>query len=279
MSRGYDARRKARRQEARAAAKLPRRRPSPSRRLVAVLPVLAIAAIFAATAVLGFGASEGTSRKQVKKEVTSLLAGIPQDGITLGSSRAPLTLEVFGDLECPTVRLFVENYLSSVINTWVRAGTLNLTYHSLKTDTDDERTFFRQEAAALAAGRQDKMWNFVLTFVREQGQAHTGYVTSQFLASIAAQVPSLKRAQWHDELEDSLLFKKVALSVHAAHVRKLDFTPSFLIRLNGDEADESVLDHPASARHEFFTSFKTIVETLDEEALEDAPQVGFFNVN
>jgi hypothetical protein len=184
---------------------------------------------------------------------------------------------VFGDLECLTVKLFAENYLPSIINTWVRTGTLNLTYRSLKTDTDDEHTFFRQEAAALAAGRQDKMWNFILTFVHQQGQAYTDYATNEFLTGIAAQVPGLKGTQWRDEREDSLLLKKVALGVHFAHARKMRSTPSFLIRFTGDKTDESVLHLTASARKEFLASFGKDVKSLRDEAFKDEPKVGVFN--
>jgi protein-disulfide isomerase len=277
MSRRYNAKRKARRQEARVVAKQPRRpRTTLTRRLVPVIPVVAIAAAFAATAVLGLGTGGGASRKQVEREVTALLASIPQDGITLGSSEAPITLQMFGDLACPTVKLFVENYLPSIIGTWVRAGTLNLTYHSLETDTDDERTFFRQEVAALAAGRQDRMWNFVLTAVREPGQAYTDYATNEFLTGIATQVPGLKREQWRDDLGDPRLMKRVALGVHFAHARDMSATPSFLIRFNGSEIHEPGV---ASVRKEFLASFRKDFEAMRDEAFKDKPKFSIFTFN
>jgi Thioredoxin len=208
VSRAHNARRKAKRQQARGvAASAPRRHVRPSRRLGVILPLLAIAAALAATAVLGFGADKATSREEVDREVSELLAGIPQEGTTLGEPKAPITLRVFADLECPTVRRFVVSRLPSIIDTWVRKGVIKLEYRSLETDTANERTFYTQEVAALAAGRQDRMWNFVLTAVHEQqfkridlgqqglsqvtGIQHSDYVDEEFLTDIASRVSGL----------------------------------------------------------------------------------------
>lgn len=274
MSRAHNARRKARRREARSLASQPRRRRAiRPQRLLPVIPAFAIAAVLAATAVLGLATGKGTSREQVEQEVTELLADIPQDGITLGSPEAPITLQVFGDLTCSTVKLFVEDYLPSIIDTWVRAGDLNLTYHSLQTDTEDERTFFRQEVAALAAGRQDRMWNFVLTAVREPGQAYTDYATDEYLAGIATQVPGLMHQQWRDDRGDARLVKQVALGVHFAHARDMRSTPSFLIRFNGTKGQEPGTE---SLERKFLASFRADFRALRDEAFKDEPKLGVF---
>jgi protein-disulfide isomerase len=265
VSRGYNARRKAKRQQARASAKprphAPRTRPQ---RLVILVPVLIIAVVLAVVGILGFGTSSGINRQQVEQEVTALLAGIPQQGVNLGSPRAPMTIRVFADLECPTVRRFVVSYLPSIINRWVRSGSVKLEYRSLETDTLDEHTFFRQEVAALAAGRQDKMWNFILTFVHEQEQEYTGYATEAFLSGIASQVPGMKRAQWRHDREDPLLSERVALGVHSAHSRGFRYTPSFLLDLNSGKVAKPI-------REEVETSLAQVIEALNEETSRDNP--------
>jgi len=252
VSRAYNAKRKAKRQQAQGiAAPAPRRHVGSSRRLGVILPLLAIAAVLAATAVLGFGADKATSREEVDREVGELLAGIPQDGPTLGEPKAPITLRVFADLECPTVRRFVVSRLPSIISAWVRKGVIKLDYRSLETDTVNERTFYTQEAAALAAGRQDRMWDFVLTAVYEQqfkrldlgqkgssqvtGVQHSDYVDEEFLTDIATRVSGLDMAFWHQDREDALLSKQVARGVHLAHTNDLHATPAFMIGRTGDE--------------------------------------------
>lgn len=263
MSRGYDARRKAKRQRARAADESRQREsPTDSRRLIVVLPLLVIAAILAVTAVAGFGAGGGPTRKQIDQQVTALLAGIPQRGPTLGSPDAPVTLQMFADLECPTVKRFVESYLPSILSDWVRTGTVKLEYRSLKTDTVEESLFFSQEEAARAAGRQNRMWNFALTFVRQQGQHFTGYANDAFLVHIASQVPELSMGRWNRDRRDVSLFKPIALSVHSAHAQGLYYTPSFV--MVGDA-------NTAPLQEEVEASIEKDIRALNAEASGDTP--------
>ncbi|HSE37471.1 MAG TPA: thioredoxin domain-containing protein [Blastocatellia bacterium] len=263
MSRGHNARRKAKRQQARAAAKTRNRQSQTDpRRSVLLFPVLAIAAILIATAILGFGAGSGSSQKQINQEVAALLAGIPQHGTTLGSPEARTTLQMFADLECPTVKRFVELHLPSIISTWVRSGAVKIEYRSLKTDTINERTFYRQEEAALAAGRQDKLWNFALTFVPEQRPPATGYATDAFFTRIASQVPDLDMERWNRDREDPSLFKAIALDIRSARIQDLSSTPSFVIV---GPADAS------SVQDEFKSSIEEDIQAIRIEELGDVP--------
>jgi protein-disulfide isomerase len=239
------------------------------RRWLAIAPVLIIAAILAVVAALGFGSSHGVDKEQVKQEVTALLDGIPQDGAALGSPRAPITLWMYGDLECPTVKLFAENYLPSILDKWVRTGLVRLEYRSLETDTSDEEVFFEQEVAALAAGRQDRMWNYLLTFVREQGEPRTSYVSNKFLVDIATQVPGFDFAEWRSDRADALLSKRVALGVYSGHTNELRNTPSFLVGFTEGEVDRLV-DRP-SIKKRLEVSLAAEVTTLQKESSEDFP--------
>jgi protein-disulfide isomerase len=270
MSRGYDARHKAKRQQARASAEAqPSAGSKRPRRLFVLVPILFIAAIFAVVGALGFGTSDGVSKKQIEQDVTELLNGIPQEGTVLGSPRAPVTVWLYADLECPTVKLFVENYLPSFVETWVRTGAVQLDYRSLKTDTSNEEIFFEQETAALAAGRQDRMWNFLLTFVRQQGEVRTDYVTEEFLADIASQAPGLKLAKWRHDRKDALLSKRVALGVYSGRTSGLNSTPSFLVGSTKGEVDRKTERDSIKERLE--ASLGSDIEGLRREVTEDFP--------
>jgi protein-disulfide isomerase len=236
---------------------------------MALIPVLVITGILAATAVVGFGAVSDKSQQQVKQEVTELLAGIPQDRTTLGSPKAPITVLLYGDLECPTVKLFFESYLPSIVERWVRSGDVKLEYRSLQTDTVDEGTYFEQEAAALAAGRQDKMWNFILTFAYEQGDASTDYATDEFLTDIAFQVPGLKPKQWRQDRQDARLKTQVALGAQSARARGFRYTPSFSLGFTSGKDDRSA--NPINK--EFQASLLRDLESLRQEAFGDVPGI------
>jgi hypothetical protein len=187
-----------------------------------------------------------------------------------------MTLWVFADLECPTVKRFVTAFLPSIIKTWVRDGTMKLEYRSLETDTYDEKTFFEQESAALAAGRQNKLWNYALTFIHEQGQKQTGYATDGFLTEIASQVPRLSRARWQHDRKDPLLSKQVALELHSATAKGLQYTPSFLLEFSRTGSGHTLSSGTDSVREEVESSLSATVTALREEASNDAPTLGFF---
>ena len=110
-----------------------------------------------------------------------------------------MTLQYFGDLECPICKKFTLGALPPLIQHWVREGKLRIEYRNLETATREPETFKTQQAAALAAGKQAKMWNFIETFYHEQGAEDSGYVTEQYLRGLAEQVPGLNMAKWTSE--------------------------------------------------------------------------------
>jgi hypothetical protein len=93
--------------------------------------------------------------------------------------------------------------------------------------------FVRQQAAALAAGVQDRLWNFIDTFYQEQGQEHTYYVTEAYLDSIAAQVPGLGRSEWQSNRANSQLIKQVAKDGRVGRAIGFPDAPVFLIGRTG----------------------------------------------
>jgi Thioredoxin len=66
-----------------------------------------------------------TNRKEANQNVTAvtqLLQGIPQSGNTLGDPKAPVTLQYFGDLECPVCQQFTLGALPAIIQKYVKTG-------------------------------------------------------------------------------------------------------------------------------------------------------------
>jgi protein-disulfide isomerase len=178
-------------------------------------------------------APETAAARGVDSSVTTLLAGLPQSGNVLGRPTAPVTLEYFGDLECPVCRSFTVNALPSIIGKWVRGGQLRIEYHSLETATREPEVFKSQQVAALAAGKQQKMWNFIETFYHEQGEEDSGYVTEGYIQGIAKQVPGLNLTQWTSERNDPTLAGQVESDAQAANTHGFNGTPSFLIGRSG----------------------------------------------
>lgn len=279
MSRSHTARRKARRRAT--SAEREAEKPDRSERLrpITLLPLLAIVAILAVTALIGFGGtSNGMTHAEAQAQVATLLADIPQHENVLGSQDAPLTLEMFADLECPTVKAFAETYLPTLIDTWVRPGALRIEYRPLETDTLDEDVFFAQEEATLAAGRQGRLWNYALTFLYEQQPHYTGYATSQFFAGIAAQVPHLNPVLWKRARPDPLLTSEVIDSVHYARSHETRFTPSFfIVRTPSPSAKRNALVDPNSVLPKVVFFLEGAIGALKQEIGQDEPTLRAFS--
>jgi protein-disulfide isomerase/thiol-disulfide isomerase/thioredoxin len=161
--------------------------------------------------------------------VSSLLAGIQQHGNTLGDPRAPVTVQYFGDLQCPVCRRFTLSVLPSLIESYVRTGKLKIEYHSLESATQMPSVFGTQQVAALAAGRQDKMWNFIELFYQEQGPEHSGYVTERYLQGLAQQVSGLNLIEWTAARNDPELARTLTTDARVAERAGLNETPAFLL--------------------------------------------------
>jgi len=172
----------------------------------------------------GSGAAHGTGA-----EVRTLLAGIPQRGDALGDPNAPVTLEYFADLQCPFCRRFTLGKLTALIERYVRPGELRIEFRSMQSATHDRQIFIAQQVAALAAGAQDRLWNYVELFYREQGEEDSGYVTESYLQGLAQQVGGLNLGAWTAARGDPRFGERLARDARTVREAGLTITPSFLI--------------------------------------------------
>lgn len=201
------------------------------RLLAGVAALVTVVVVLVAALGSGGGAAQRSARAgtAVARTIDTLLAGIPQHGNVLGRAHAPVTLRWYGDLECPYCREFALGAFPSLVSRWVRAGALKVEYEAMETATRQPKVFQDQEVAALSAGLQGRMWNFVETFYGEQGQEDSGYVTEKYLRGIAGQVPGLNVSLWGEDRFDPQLAARVASEKGAAEHAGFTGTPTFLI--------------------------------------------------
>ena len=209
--------------------------------IVAVIVVVAIV-IIAITASSG-GKSSSISHNKSEAtgktaEVSALLNGIPQSGNTLGNPNAPVTLVYFGDLECPICKEFTLGALPTIIQKYVRAGKLKIEYKSLETASREPETFKQQQIAALAAGKQQRAWNYIELFYHEQGQENSGYVTEEYLHKLARGVPGLNIPVWEEDRKDPALENQITTDAQLANNEGFNGTPSFLIGKTGGKLEK-----------------------------------------
>lgn len=196
-----------------------------------------------AVVVIGIAVAVGTSNsgsgkppppsKKTTAEVNDLLAGIPQSGNVLGNPNAPVTLVYFSDLECPICQEFTLGAFPTIIQKYVRSGQVKVEYRSMKTATREPTVFLEQQAAALAAGKQNLLWHYVENFYHHQGAEDSGYVTPEFLKQRAQEISGLSVAKWEEERHDPKLSEQVEKDIEASSENGFNGTPSFLLVKNG----------------------------------------------
>jgi protein-disulfide isomerase len=133
--------------------------------------VLAAAALILAS-MLGAG-DTSTTRTPSRPAESSAFAGIPQSGLTLGSSDAPVTLVEYADLQCPYCALWATDVLPVIVRDYVRPGRVRLVFHGLAFLGPDSETALR---ASLAAAEQNRLWPFVHELYARQGPENGGWV-------------------------------------------------------------------------------------------------------
>jgi protein-disulfide isomerase len=226
------------------------------KRLIQLGAVIGAAVVIVVVILVATGGSGGSKvpttpheKAKVDNALTALIGGIPQNGNTLGSPTAPVTLQYFGDLECPICKQFSEGALTPLIEKYVRPGKLKIEYRNLETATREPETFRTQQIAALAAGKQQKGWYYIELFYKEQGQEDTGYVTEKYLQELARQVPGMNLATWTADRGNGEFTNTITADAQAANNSGFTGTPSFLLGKTGQKLQKleySSLTDPSS---------------------------------
>ena len=163
-------------------------------------------------------------------QVHKLLAGIPQRGNVLGKANAPATMIEYIDLQCPFCDQFELTVFPDLVTQYVKDGTLKIEAVPLAFIGPDSE---RGRLAAIAAAKQNKMFDFMEVLYANQGTENTGWLTNDEVTKAAASVPGMKVQKLLDgaKLESaSTLAKSFDKSALAAQVRQ---TPTIFVGPTG----------------------------------------------
>jgi protein-disulfide isomerase len=210
------------------------------KRRVQYLTLAAFAAIAAIVALIvisqsGEGGSSSppanvTGVAQVDRE----LEGIPQSGQVLGDPAAPVTVIEYGDPQCSSCKFFSENVAPDLVSSEVRPGKVKYEFRPFLIIGPDSKPAMR---GALAAGEQDRLWQFLQLFYLNQGAENSGYVTDSFLTGIAkgAGVPDIDK--WNQDRADPKWDATIQQGSSQADSFGFSGTPSILVQgPNGQKA-------------------------------------------
>jgi protein-disulfide isomerase len=190
---------------------------------------LAIIVVVVVIIVAGSGSSDSggdPSKVAHTAEVEKMLSGIPDNANALGKASAPTTLIMYGDLQCPICKEYIEEVLPPIIAKNVKGGETRMLYRDFIIIGPES---IPAGEAALAAGAQGKGWTFIQLFYRNQGEENSGYVTESFIESIgkAAGIPDI--AKWNKERKSGKYKKTVESTTSQADKLGFTGTPSFAV--------------------------------------------------
>lgn len=129
-----------------------------------------------------------------------LFGGVPQEGDRFGSDDAPVTIQVFNDMQCSDCRDDFLTTIPELAERYVRPGDVKLLYRHYSNGINPKQLgFYGAEAAA----DQNYGWNYIYLFFRNQDEAERFGIDQEYLASIAGAVEELDLQEWDRDLEES----------------------------------------------------------------------------
>ena len=222
----------------------PRRRPRVVGLIVLALVVGVIGFAIVSIAI-GTG-TEGGVDIQITgaAEVQSLLGGIEEDGPRLGNPNAPVTVQVFNDLQCDPCSDWNRDVVVPLIAGPVRGGDLQLIYHNFPMT---ESGFFLGAYGAVAAAKQDYEWQFVELFFSNQDEAKKHGADQEFLNNVARGVgiSSFNVEQWQRDMNGDDITATLEADEKITAERRLPVGPAVVV--GGPNGTRQLTESPSLA--------------------------------
>ena len=158
-------------------------------------------------------------------QVNSELQGLSQSGQTLGDSSAPVTVTEFGDPQCPVCKAFSQQIAPDLISSEVKTGDAKYVYQPYLIIGPDSKPAMK---AVLAAGEQNRFWNYLQLFYANQGEENSGYVTDDFLTNIAKAAGISDLSAWNESRNSSKWDAVIAKGTTDAEGFGFNGTPSLV---------------------------------------------------
>lgn len=234
-------RREAARAQREAAEQAEQAKKQRNQRLLVILGGVAVAAVIAVVLIVTTSGGEDKAKKAVTgsvagvPEMTAMLAGIPQSGITLGKPTAKVKVVEFLDPQCPICQEFANNVYPTIVQDYVRTGKVlyeTRTLHFLDNNfgTEDSQ---RGAQWLNAAGFQNKMANATALLYSNHGQEGSKWVTDTYLRKISAAIPGLNVNQVMTDMNSAKAKALVAAADALGQKYNVTGTPTILVGKNG----------------------------------------------
>ena len=218
-----------------------RRRASPKVLLVAALAGLVlVGAVVGISLAVGGNSSSAAATIPTVGSLTNALpnaaavqrefAGIPQNGLVLGSAKAPLTMVEYIDLQCPICRAFETEVMPPIVERYVRTGNLKVVARPIAFIGPDS---LRGRDATIAAGHQNRLFDFAQLLYANQGPENGGWLNDEIVASAAKSIPGVNVQQLVDTSNSSGVASSAKQYDSQAKSDRVGGTPAIYIGKSG----------------------------------------------
>ncbi len=210
-------------------SKTPKSKPNgsvASRRTVGIavaLIAVAVIALVGGSLLLGGGSSKP------KASTAADISGIKQQATVLGNPNAKVTMTLYEDLQCPICKEYTDAAFQGIVNRYVKTDKVKLDFHGMDFLGADSKTALR---IALAAGKQNKLWDVVGLFYAEQGKENSGWVTDAKVDEILAKVPGLDAAKVKADAQSPEIEEQAAALQTQADASGVSGTPTFFLAID-----------------------------------------------
>jgi protein-disulfide isomerase len=152
----------------------------------------------------------------------------PTDGVAMGESDAPVTLEDFSDFQCPHCKTFHEDRLGAIIEDYVRSGEVRIVFRNFPILGDGS---VAAANAGMCAAEQDLFWPYAnILFANQTGDRNRDFTERKLLTfaeAVEADVELFERC-----FDDYAYEDQVRQDLVRGAEAGFNSTPSFLI--NGE---------------------------------------------
>ena len=206
--------------------------------------VLAFCALVLLFVIASLSLDEG-EEDQIEVEgagaVQRLLGGIQQDGAALGPPDAPVTVEVFNDVQCEPCADYQLEVIEPLIAGPVReSGDARLEFHHFPMS---RANFGLAAFGAVAAGLQDYQWQFIELFFRNQEEAEGGVVTQELLDQVANGILNFNVEQWQRDMDEDAVREALEEDDTLAAELKLPAEPAIVV--SGPGGTRELIESPS----------------------------------
>src|SRR5262245_37846681 len=207
----------------------------------AVALLIVVAIVLAVVLTGGSDSNKPAAQLPDAADVQQLFSGIPQHGNVLGKPDAPVTVVTYVDLQCPFCRQFETEAMPTTLENYVRKGKAKVEARVISFIGPDSQ---RGREAALAAGKQNKMFNFNQLLYDNQGTENTGWLSEDFIRSAAASIPGLDANQLQSDRSSSSVKEQMDTIDSQAAEAHVNSTPTIYVVRKGGKPQLVTLTSP-----------------------------------